>query len=138
MINLARCFNAASANKAKYVGVAIQVDDAKSPEVIINEACNFATKLQYYKDAYDDDLTLIHCNTISIVGFTYGNTFQEIEAHLFGKSEQATKSSPCDLTLKVGVDADGLDEAKQKLEALNMQLDLITQKIGTLKIPQIN
>ena len=54
----------------------------KDSEVIINPNANFDNKLEYYKKAYNDDLTLKSFNGIKIIGFSYGDTYDEIEMDL--------------------------------------------------------
>jgi hypothetical protein len=80
--NLEKCFFEASHKSAKYVGVKIQMQGFPRPEIIINENENFDSKFAYYKKAYNDDLTLKTFNGIKIVGFTYGESFEEIERDL--------------------------------------------------------
>lgn len=82
--NLEKCFFEASHNGAKYVGVKIQIQGFLKPEVIINEHENFDSKFAYYKKAYNDDLTLKAFDGIKIVGFTYGDSFEDIEKDLIG------------------------------------------------------
>lgn len=53
-------------------------------EIIINENENFDKKFDYYKKTYHEDLTLKAFSGIRIVGFTYGDSFQEIEKDLIG------------------------------------------------------
>ncbi|WP_236896993.1 hypothetical protein [Clostridium beijerinckii] len=82
--NLERCFYEASQKDAKYVGVKIQMKGFPKAETIINENENFDSKFDYYKKAYNEDLTLKTFNGINIIGFTYGNSFDEIEKDLIG------------------------------------------------------
>lgn len=79
---LEKCFCEASHEEAKYVGVKIQMQGFPKPEIIINENENFDSKFAYYKKAYNDDLTLKTFNGIRIIGFTYGNSFKDIEKDL--------------------------------------------------------
>lgn len=79
---LDKCFNEAMFRESKYVGVKIEMQGFPKPEIIINVNENFNSKLQYYKKAYNQDLTLKTFNGIKIVGFTYGNSLQEIENSL--------------------------------------------------------
>lgn len=82
--NLEKCFCEASHKEAKYVGVQIKMQGFPKPEIIINENENFDSKFAYYKKAYNEDLTLKTFNGIEIVGFTYGNSFKDIEKDLIG------------------------------------------------------
>ena len=52
-------------------------------ETIINPNANFDKKFSYYESAYNEDLTLKNApDKIKIVGFTSGNTFEEIQRDL--------------------------------------------------------
>lgn len=82
--NLEKCFYEASHKGAKYVGVKVQMQGFSRPEIIINEHENFDSKFTYYKTAYNKDLTLKTFDGIKIVGFTYGNSFDDIEHDLIG------------------------------------------------------
>ena len=80
--NLEICFISAMSIGAKYVGVKIWMQGFDDCEVIINPNANFKKKLEYYKTAYNEDLTLKAFNDIKIVGFTYGDSYKEIENSL--------------------------------------------------------
>ena len=80
--NLEGCFISAKKRKCIYVGVKIEMQGFEKPEIIINQVENFDTKLEYYKKAYNDDLTLKTFNGIKIIGFTYANNFEGIEDDL--------------------------------------------------------
>lgn len=80
--NLKTCFQAANLENAKYVGIKIEMEGFPKAEIIINERDNFEKKINYYINAYNEDLTLKTFNGIKIVGFTYGNNFKEIEKDL--------------------------------------------------------
>lgn len=82
IVNLETCFDVAIEKDVNYVGVLIQMQGFETPEIIINETPNFKTKLEYYKKAYNQDLTLKTFNGIKIIGFSYGNTFEDIEKDL--------------------------------------------------------
>lgn len=82
--NLELCFNAAIEKDANYVGVLVQMQGFETPEVIINETPNFKTKLEYYQRSYNEDLTLKTFSGIRIIGFSYGNTFDDIKKDLLG------------------------------------------------------
>lgn len=82
--NLEKCFCEASKQGKKYVGVKIKMQGFPKPEIIINENDNFDSKLDYYKKAYNEDLTLKTFNGIKIIGFTYGDSFKDIEEDLIG------------------------------------------------------
>lgn len=80
--NLEKCFYEASQQDKKYVGIKVQMQGFPNAEIIINENANFDSKFAYYKKAYNEDLTLKTFNGIKIIGFTYGDSFQEIERDL--------------------------------------------------------
>lgn len=65
-----------------YIGVAFKLPESNSFEVIINSKENFDYKLNYYKDTYSHDLSHKHVDGLQIVGFAYGDTFQEIQNKL--------------------------------------------------------
>lgn len=80
--NLENCFNRALENNANYFGIKVQLEEKSYSEVIINERRNFEFKWDYYTKAYNENLTHKHNEKIKIIGFTYGNTFEEIERDL--------------------------------------------------------
>ena len=80
--DLERVFKMAYEDRTNYVAVKIEMQGFSEPEVIINHRDNFLDKLDYYKKSYNDDLTLKSFNGIRIIGFTWGNTFEEIERNL--------------------------------------------------------
>jgi hypothetical protein len=82
--NLEKCFFEASIKCAKYVGVKIKIEGFPKAEIIINENKNFDKKFEYYTRSYNEDLILKTFSGIRIVGFTYGNSFEEIEHDLIG------------------------------------------------------
>ena len=84
MDNLEKCFNTAKELNQKYVGVEIEMEGFPKPEIIINENENFDSKLAYYKKAYNEDLTLKAFNGIKIIGFTFEESFDDIEDDLIG------------------------------------------------------
>ena len=79
LFDLEMMFNQAKVMDANYIGVKIQMQGFDKPETIINPNENFDEKLEYYKKAYNEDLTLKSFNGIKIIGFEYGNSFQEIQ-----------------------------------------------------------
>ena len=79
LFDLEMMFNQAKVMDANYIGVKIRMQGFDKPETIINPNENFDEKLVYYKKAYNEDLTLKAFNGIEIVGFEYGNSFQEIQ-----------------------------------------------------------
>lgn len=84
LTHLENCFKAAKEKGIRFVGVKIEMGGFPSPEIIINEYDNFDKKLEYYKNAYNENLELKAVNTIKIIGFTYGDTFEAIQHDLVG------------------------------------------------------
>jgi len=82
MKDLEDCFESAVDEDCDYVAVKIQMQGFEKPEIIINQRENFQTKLAYYKKAYNDDLALKTFSGIKIVGFTFGDDWNEIECYL--------------------------------------------------------
>ena len=81
--NLLECFEEAFEKKAKYIGIAVTVPNEEGLEVIINPSENFKTKLKYYCEAYNPDLT--HKTApLRIVGIAHGDRFGIIEQKLVG------------------------------------------------------
>lgn len=80
--NLENCFESAAKEKVAFVGIAVAVNSQETTEIILVGASYFETKLAYYKNAYNDDLTLKTNNHIKIVGFTHANTADEVVADL--------------------------------------------------------
>jgi len=85
MNNLKKCFDGAKVKNKRFVGVVIGMDGFPKPEVIINEASNFDSKLAYYQKTYDEDLNHKFADGIKIIGFAFGDSFQEIAFDLFGE-----------------------------------------------------
>lgn len=105
--NLENCFNKAYDEGFKYVGVKICMYGFSKEEVIINSHENFGNKLNYYKNAYNKDLTLKNApDKVKIVGFTYGNSFNQIEKDLLGISNN--KSITVDV--KLNIDDEDIEE----------------------------
>lgn len=80
MENLEKTFEGANDNGALFIGVKIQTQGSLGAEVIINPRVNFDSKLEYYKKAYNDDLTLKAFNGIKIIGLSYGYWYDDIES----------------------------------------------------------
>lgn len=82
MDNLIKCFESAKDKGYTYIAVKVQTNGFPMSEIIINSKGNFDKKLEYYKNAYNDDLTLKTYNGVKIIGFTYGDDFDSIEYDL--------------------------------------------------------
>lgn len=67
---------------AKYIGVLVSLPNCTKPEIIINSRENFIQKLNYYKAAYDNSLSMKNGSGVKIVGFSLGNSFTELENDL--------------------------------------------------------
>ena len=82
MQDLETCFLKAEEYQCLYIGVRIKMKGFKEPELIITPSDNFNKKLEYYKKEFNDDLILKNDKNIKIVGFTYGDYLDNIEADL--------------------------------------------------------
>lgn len=80
--NLENCFNGALNNNANYFGIKAQFNETCYSYTIINDKKNFDFELDYCKKNYNEDLTHKYDKNFKIVGFTYGNTFEDIEKDL--------------------------------------------------------
>ncbi len=79
---LEKCFNEANNEGSEYVAVVIRMEGFPEDEVIINDHYNIASKLDYYKKTYNEDLVHKYAPGISIVGFTHGYSFLSIQSKL--------------------------------------------------------
>lgn len=79
---LMRSFKSDWSKNSKYVGISVIIEGATKPEVIINSKDNFESKRAYYEKAYDENLKLKFNPAISIVRYTFGNSYEEIQANL--------------------------------------------------------
>jgi hypothetical protein len=77
--NLEQCFENAVTTNALFIGVKISTAGSLAPEVIINPRDNFNAKLEYYRKSYDENLVLKSYDGISIVGLTFGDSYDDIE-----------------------------------------------------------
>lgn len=80
--HLENCFNKAKEVGANYIAVKIRMVGFPQDEIIVNPIENADSKLAYYKGAYDENLVHQWNRNISIVGFTYGKSFMDIEYDL--------------------------------------------------------
>lgn len=83
LTDLNECFDQAIEGGSRYIGVKIAVGLSKE-EVIINPTANFKEKQAYYNQAYSENLRHKYAGDedIRITGFTYGDSFAEIEGNL--------------------------------------------------------
>ena len=77
--NLKRTFERAKRLKQKYVFIVVRMKGFKKDEVIINAIENVDEKLNYYMQAYDEELNHKYSNSISIIDFGFSCTFAEIQ-----------------------------------------------------------
>lgn len=81
--NLKNAVAGAIENGAEYLGVVVYNGLNDQSEIIINTVHNMATgKLDYYLNAYNDNLELKTQPKIRITGFTYGDSFSDIQKDL--------------------------------------------------------
>lgn len=76
---------------AKYIAIKVDMRGFDYPEIIVNYKGNILAKLDYYKRAYNDDLTLCNFDGIKITGVTYGNSYEKIESDLLFWKEDLYK-----------------------------------------------
>lgn len=82
MNSLERCFNTAKELGQKFVAIRVEMDGFPKAEIIVNPIENVDSKLEYYKNAYNEDLTHKHANGIKITSFSFGKTMSEIQEDL--------------------------------------------------------
>lgn len=81
--NLKVAVNGAIRNGATYFGVKVLNEANGQSEIIINTVRNMLDgKLDYYLNAYNENLELKYNNHIKIIGFTYSNLVEEIRKDL--------------------------------------------------------
>lgn len=73
MLSLQYVFEKAIRDNSEYVAVKVMMTGFEGCEIIINPTENFNAKLEYYKKAYNEDLTLKTFNGIKIVNVAYGS-----------------------------------------------------------------
>lgn len=83
MKDLEYCFKRAKEGKFNYVAVLISMEGFPKLETIINPYDNFDAKLEYYKKAYNDDLTLKAFGGIKIVDFAYAICYDDFEEEFY-------------------------------------------------------
>lgn len=80
--NLEKCFYEASHKGMKYVGVKVKMLQFPEAQIIIDSNENFDKRFSYYKEVFCDNLESEKGNRI--IGFTYGDSFEELEKDLLG------------------------------------------------------
>lgn len=78
MLSLQYIFEKAIRDNCDYVGIKVAMQGFEGCEIIINPRENFKAKFDYYKKAYNNDLTLKTFNGIRIINAAYG-TISDIE-----------------------------------------------------------
>lgn len=79
---LENCFKRAKELNQKYVAIQVYMNGFPRCEIIVNQVENVDTKLEYYKKTYDEELNHKFAEGIKIVGFSFGNSFTDIEEDL--------------------------------------------------------
>ena len=69
--------------QVSYIGIVVKTLNGRC-ELIVNTLENFEDKMEYYKSAYNEDLTLKSNRNIRIVDFEYSILFGTLEK-LFSK-----------------------------------------------------
>lgn len=82
MRGLQTMFEWAKKYDAKYIGVAVKIKDYEKPQITISPKENFDEKWEFYKKTYTDFLKHKDNENVKIIGFTYGNSFADIEKDL--------------------------------------------------------
>lgn len=85
MQNLEKCFESAKAEKSNFIGILVEMRGFEKAELIINRKENFDKKLEYYKNAYNNELVLKTFDGIKVVGFTHADSLKELETLLLGE-----------------------------------------------------
>lgn len=79
---LVKTFEEAKQYPGFYVAIKVSMDGFPEDEVIINRYENIDSKLEYYRNTYDQDLNHKYAKGIKITDFTYGESFDVIEYEL--------------------------------------------------------
>jgi hypothetical protein len=83
MGNLEECFMKAHKEGAKFAGIIVEMDDFPEKELIINKHENIMSKLNYYRNTYDENLHHKYSKSIRIFGIVYGDSLAEFEQIVF-------------------------------------------------------
>jgi hypothetical protein len=82
MNDLIANFEEAKQYDARYVAIKVAMDGFPEEEIIINRAENIDSKLEYYKNTYDEKLNHKYSKGIRITDFTYSKSFETIGIEL--------------------------------------------------------
>ena len=63
----------------QFFAIKVEMGDFPDSEVIINPIINMVEKLEYWKNTYNEDLIHKHSNSIKIVDFAMGDSFEDIQ-----------------------------------------------------------
>ena len=64
---------------AEYIGVFIKSPNLEQPELILNKICNAKKKLEYYLNAYNDDMQLKSVNSMQMLSITGAIYLEDLE-----------------------------------------------------------
>lgn len=79
--NLQNCFSAAHLTETAYVGIKLKLPN-KVNELQVIEYGSFNDKFHYYEEVYNENLTLKVNPEVKVVGFTHGNSLDDIAMDL--------------------------------------------------------
>lgn len=80
---LIRAFDSQWAKESEYAGILVNISGVK--EVIINSRENYEAKVEYFKNAYDENLIHKHAAGVSIINYTFSDNFIDIQDDLLGE-----------------------------------------------------
>lgn len=66
---------------AEYIAVFVNAHNLEEPEMIVNKRVNLSKKLEYYLNAYNDDMRLNSLHSIQIVGISPCVYLEDLEAN---------------------------------------------------------
>lgn len=78
MDNLIDTIERAKRLDVKFFVTQVKMPGIPTPEIIMNPIKNADAKIEYYRKAYNEDLTLKACSDVQIVNFTFGDTWTEV------------------------------------------------------------
>ena len=124
-LNLELCFNGAKGHNSKYVGILIRTP--MSEEVIVINNKDFDTKLEYYKNAYTDELKLKANSEVEIIGFTFGNSYSVLEYDLLDAPSIVYKTIRLSIEVSEAVSKEEAEEALEEMvKEFNKQMTLLS------------
>ncbi|SCI08434.1 Uncharacterised protein [uncultured Clostridium sp.] len=116
----------AYAEKKNYIGVKVEMSDFKSDEIIINDYYNMLGKLDYYKRAYNEDLTLKSApDKVKIVGVIAATSYEGIQEYFVGNVKY--KNS---LNIDVNLNINSDDIKNIAIEAQEKLIDSLKRNIS--------